>query len=198
MTLPRIPTGPPQQGPSFVGGFAFAHDGGSSPEWSSLAPASVVLPELSLSRQADEARMTLNAVVHPDDDAEAVTERLLVRVSELTPAAMPLLDPDPVQRTRVASAAPPSHYEHAVERAVERIRAGDLEKVVLAREVRAHARVRARPGGRLRRPPRAVSRLLLLVRRHAGGRVRRRQPRAAGAPRWPARPDGRPRRHHPT
>jgi isochorismate synthase len=52
---------------------------------------------------------------------------------------MPLLDPDPVQRTRVASAAPPSHYEHAVERAVERIRAGDREKVVLAREVRAHA-----------------------------------------------------------
>ena len=52
---------------------------------------------------------------------------------------MPLLDPDPVERTRVASAAPPSHYEQAVERAVERIRAGELEKVVLAREVRAHA-----------------------------------------------------------
>jgi salicylate biosynthesis isochorismate synthase len=133
------PQRPPAAGPVFIGGFAFAHNGGSSPEWSSLAPASVALPELSLSRQAGEARMTLNAVVHPDDDAEAVTERLLVRVSELTPAAMPLLDPDPVQRTRVASAAPPSHYEHAVERAVERIRAGDLEKVVLAREVRAHA-----------------------------------------------------------
>ena len=133
------PQRPPAAGPAFVGGFAFAHDGGSSPEWSSLAPASVVLPELSLSRQGDEARMTLNAVVHPDDDAEAVTERLLVRVSALAPAAMPLLDPDPIERTRVASAAPPSHYEHAVERAVERIRAGDLEKVVLAREVRAHA-----------------------------------------------------------
>jgi len=52
---------------------------------------------------------------------------------------MPLIDPDPVQRTRVASAAPPAHYEHAVERAVERIRAGELQKVVLAREVRAHA-----------------------------------------------------------
>jgi isochorismate synthase len=133
------PQRPPAAGPVFIGGFAFAHDGGSSPEWSSLAPASVVLPELSLSRQAGEARMTLNAVVHPDDDAEAVTERLIRRTADLAPAAMPLLDPDPVQRTRVASAAPPSHYEHAVERAVERIRAGDLEKVVLAREVRAHA-----------------------------------------------------------
>lgn len=133
------PGRPPAAGPVFVGGFAFAHDGGASPEWSSLPPASLVLPELALSRQGGEARLTLNAFVQPDDDADAVTERLLTRASELAPAAMPLLDPDPVERTRVASAAPPSHYEHAVERAVERIRAGELQKVVLAREVRAHA-----------------------------------------------------------
>ena len=133
------PTRPPAGGPVFVGGFAFAHDGGSSPEWSSLPPASLVLPELSLARQDTEARLTLNAVVEPDDDAEAIAERLLARAKELAPVGMPLLDPDPVQKTRVASAAPPSHYEHAVERAVERIRAGELQKVVLAREVRAHA-----------------------------------------------------------
>ncbi len=83
--------------------------------------------------------MTLTAVVHPDDDAGEVAERLLARADELTEASMPLVDPDPVERTRVASAAPPSHYEQAVERAVERIRAGRLQKVVLAREVRAHA-----------------------------------------------------------
>ena len=133
------PLRPPAAGPVFVGGFAFAHDGGSSPEWSSLPPASLVLPELALVRQRGEARMTLTAAVQPDDDPEAVAERLLGRAHELAPAAMPLLDPDPVERTRVASAAPPSHYEQAVERAVERIRAGQLEKVVLAREVRAHA-----------------------------------------------------------
>ena len=133
------PLRPPAAGPVFVGGFAFADDGGSSPEWSGLAPACLVLPELTLVRQGGEARMTLNAVVQPDDDAETVIERLARRVGELAPAAMPLVDPDPVERTRVASAAPPSHYEQAVERAVERIRGGELEKVVLAREVRAHA-----------------------------------------------------------
>jgi isochorismate synthase len=137
--LAEDPLRPPGAGPVFVGGFAFAHEGGASPEWASLAPASLVLPELALSRQRGEARMTVCALVEPDDDLDAVVERLLVRVSALAPAAMPLLDPDPVERTRVASAAPPSHYEHAVERAVERIRAGGLEKVVLAREVRAHA-----------------------------------------------------------
>ena len=133
------PQRPPAAGPVFMGGFAFAHEGGSSPEWSSLPPASLVLPELALARQADQARLTLNAVVQPDDDADSVAERLRAPVSELAPASMPLLDPDPIQRTRVASAAPPSHYEHAVERAVERIHTGELEKVVLAREVRAHA-----------------------------------------------------------
>jgi salicylate biosynthesis isochorismate synthase/menaquinone-specific isochorismate synthase len=94
---------------------------------------------VALSRQGGEARLTLTAVLHPDDDGDEVVERLVRRSDELAPTGMPLLDPDPVQRTRVASAAPPSHYEQAVERAVERIRSGELEKIVLAREVRAHA-----------------------------------------------------------
>ena len=130
---------PPASGPVFVGGFAFADDGGSSPEWSGLPPASLVLPEVALVKQGGQARITLTAVVQPDDAVEDTVERLIARLEELKPAPMPLLDPDPVERTRVASAAPPSHYEQAVERAVERIRAGELQKVVLAREVRAHA-----------------------------------------------------------
>jgi isochorismate synthase len=137
--IPADPDAPPAAGPVFVGGFAFADDGGATPEWAGLPPASLVLPEIALVRQKGQARMTLTAVVHPDDDPDEVTRRLVDRAGELRDEAMPLLDPDPVERTRVASAAPPSHYEHAVERAVERIRAGELEKVVLAREVRAHA-----------------------------------------------------------
>lgn len=133
------PSRPAAAGPVFVGGFAFAHDGGATPEWSGLEPASLVLPEIALVRHGDEARMTLTAVVHPDDDPQQVAERLEARARELTPASMPMLDPDPVERTRVAGAAPPSHFEHAVARAVERIEAGELEKLVLAREVRAHA-----------------------------------------------------------
>ena len=70
------PHRPPAAGPVFMGGFAFAHDGGASPEWSSLPPASLVLPELALARQGGEARLTLSAVVQPDDDADAVVERL--------------------------------------------------------------------------------------------------------------------------
>ncbi|HEV2874743.1 MAG TPA: chorismate-binding protein, partial [Thermoleophilaceae bacterium] len=130
---------PAASGPVFVGGFAFADDGGASPEWSALAPASLVLPEVSLARHRGEARMTVSVAVDGDEAVETLMERVERRLAGLAPATMPLLDPDPVERARVVSAAPPSHYEPAVERAVERIRAGALEKVVLAREVRVHA-----------------------------------------------------------
>ena len=133
------PGRPTAAGPVFVGGFAFASDGGGSPEWSSLAPASLVLPEIALARHRGEARMTVCVAADGDEAPAAVTEHALRRLGELRPASMPLLDPDPIERTRVASAAPPAHFEHAVERAVARIRAGELEKVVVAREVRAHA-----------------------------------------------------------
>ena len=54
-------------------------------------------------------------------------------------APLPLLDPAPAGRFRIDSVAPPEHYEAAVARAVERIRAGDFEKIVLAREVTVNA-----------------------------------------------------------
>ena len=136
---------PPGSGPVFVGGFSFDPEGGAAPEWSSLDPAQLVLPELTLSRQGSEARLTVNVGVKPDEPAGAAVERARARVDELLPAAMPLLDPDPVDRAKVAGAAPPSHYEQAVRGAVERIRRGELEKIVLAREVRVHAAARIDP-----------------------------------------------------
>ena len=133
------PGRPPAAGPVWVGGFAFADQGGGAPEWSSLAPAQLVMPEVTLVRQDGEARLTVVAVVHGDESAISVLERAEARIATVMPAEMPLADPDPVARARVASAMSPAHYEAAVARAVERIRAGELDKVVLAREVRVHA-----------------------------------------------------------
>ena len=131
---------PPGTGPVWVGGFAFAPAGGASAEWRSLAPGALVLPEVSMARLGDQARLTLSAVVEGDEDPGAVLARLEARMAELDAgASMPLLDPHPAEPARVSGAAPPEHYEEAVARAVERIRAGDLEKLVLAREVRVHA-----------------------------------------------------------
>ncbi|HEX2162084.1 MAG TPA: isochorismate synthase [Thermoleophilaceae bacterium] len=133
------PGRPPGSGPVFVGGFAFAPEGGRAPEWCSLAPAQLVLPEVAFARQGGEARMTLSLEVDGSASVDELLARAEARLADLRPATMPMLDPDPAVRPRVAAAAPPAHYEEAVQRAVERIRAGALAKVVLAREVRVHA-----------------------------------------------------------
>src|SRR3954454_23591440 len=44
-------------GAVWVGGFAFADEGGPAPEWRSLAPALLVMPEIALARRGGEARM---------------------------------------------------------------------------------------------------------------------------------------------
>ena len=139
------PLAPSGAGPVWVGGFAFADEGGHTPEWSSLAPAQLVMPEVSLARRGDEARLTVTMAVAPSEAPEAALDRAAERLRSLAPASMPLVDPHPAARPRVSSAAPPEHYEEAVRRAVERIRAGHIRKVVLAREVRVHAGQRIDP-----------------------------------------------------
>ncbi len=130
-------------GPVAVGGFAFAQDGGSSPQWSGFDPASLVVPELALTRDESQGkrrvRMTLSALASPDDTPAELLARLHRRLSELRSRPLALLDPAPAGRCRVASAMPPEHYEAAVARAVELIRGGELQKIVLAREVQVHA-----------------------------------------------------------
>jgi salicylate biosynthesis isochorismate synthase/menaquinone-specific isochorismate synthase len=125
-----------------VGGFAFAADGGGSPEWEGFAPASLVVPEVSLARRGDHVALTVNADVAPDDTAGDLLARVERRLGELRSGrALPLLDPDPAGAYKVTSPMPPVHYEEAVARAVQRIRGGELEKIVLAREVEVRAPV---------------------------------------------------------
>ena len=130
-------------GPVALGGFAFAEHGGSSPHWAGFAPASLVVPEVALRRRVHEenahVRLTLTALASPDDVPDQLRLRLHARLGELRARPLPLLDPSPAGRYQVASAMPPEHFEAAVARAVERICAGELQKVVLAREVQVHA-----------------------------------------------------------
>jgi salicylate biosynthesis isochorismate synthase/menaquinone-specific isochorismate synthase len=134
------PDGPPGAGLVAVGGFAFAPDGGTSPHWLAYPPAALTVPEVSLARRDGRTWLTLTALAAPDDTEDDLVDRVQTRLAELSVVhELPLLDPAPAGRVHVASALSPEHYEHAVAQAVERIRGGELEKVVLAREVRVHA-----------------------------------------------------------
>jgi salicylate biosynthesis isochorismate synthase/menaquinone-specific isochorismate synthase len=134
------PDGPPGAGLVAVGGFAFAPDGAGTPQWEGFSSASLHVPELAIARRGRDVRLTVAALATPDDTADGLLARIETRLGELRAGVpLPLLDPAPTGRYRVLSAMPPEHYEGAVARAVERIRAGALEKVVLAREVQVHA-----------------------------------------------------------
>jgi menaquinone-specific isochorismate synthase len=136
----------PDDGLAAVGGFAFADAGGAVPHWSGFAPASLHVAPVALVRRGDGVRMTVAALVSPDDDPAQVLDGVARRVEALRDEPLALLDPAPTGRYEVVSAAPPEHYEEAVSRAVARIAAGELQKIVLAREVQVHAPVAHDPG----------------------------------------------------
>jgi salicylate biosynthesis isochorismate synthase/menaquinone-specific isochorismate synthase len=133
------PEGPRGAGLVAVGGFAFAKGTPTAPHWAGFPAASLHVPEVAIARRGDDVRLTLAALAAPDDTVDDLRARLEARLAELRTAPLPLLDPAPAERARVNSVMPAAHYEAAVARGVERIRAGALSKVVLAREVEVHA-----------------------------------------------------------
>src|SRR5580700_3335451 len=74
------PDGPSGAGLVALGGFAFAPDGGGSPRWDGFAPASMVVPEVSLARGGDRVALTVNVEVAPDDTLEDLSARIAGRL----------------------------------------------------------------------------------------------------------------------
>ncbi len=130
---------PQGAGPVFTGGFAFAPDGCSTSEWSSLPPALLVLPEISIQRLDGHAWLT--AVVDLAQDPAASLSSIKARLEALSEASMPqgvpgLSDERPAEIGEGSPEWGPAAYEDGVARATEEIRAGSFEKVVLARSLR--------------------------------------------------------------
>ncbi len=126
---------PAGAGPVWTGGFAFEPDGGREPQWSSLPPALMVLPELSLLRFDGRCYLTLNALVDGEGAAERALEGARRRLASLSQSAIGPLDPDPIAGTSIGAPHAPGRYEELVATAISRIRSGHLQKAVLAREV---------------------------------------------------------------
>lgn len=135
---------PPGAGAVWVGGFAFFDAGPFGDLWREFESVRFALPEVSLARVGDRARMSVNVALSPDDDAASALARVedLVELLRLGSddadhvgddfvAAVERID----ARAAVSSSAPAEHYERAVGAAVDAIARGELEKVVLAREL---------------------------------------------------------------
>ena len=116
--------------PRLFGGFAFHDDGTDDETWDGFPGARFVLPRVQVTETDRGTWVTVNAV-GPDASVEAVEDRLDAereRFESLDPPT-PTPPPEIVARTRTT---PRAAWRDSVEAAVDRIRAGDLQKVVLA------------------------------------------------------------------
>jgi isochorismate synthase len=136
----------PTTGLVWTGGFAFSDGGAVSPAWSSFEPAAMILPELSIQKGPEGAFVSLNALTGPGIDPERVTADLLGRAGSLVQGDLGLIDPHPALRSEIESTTSPGRFEQSVAAAVERIRRGEIAKVVLAREVKVRSGSAHDPG----------------------------------------------------
>ena len=134
------PVAPPGSGVVWTGGFSFYTDGPWSDEWRGTPASEFTLPRAAICRVAGsdpQARLTLLVSVEPDSDA-AQTMREVEEIVERLDLPSDLGGESWIPRdgtADVTSAASPEHFEQSVARATELIHAGEIEKIVLAREV---------------------------------------------------------------
>jgi salicylate biosynthesis isochorismate synthase/menaquinone-specific isochorismate synthase len=140
---------PAGAGPVWSIGLAFAPDGGSTPIWSSLPPALAVLPEVAIARSEGRSFLTVCAVPASDASPEQVLQSVSSRLASLRPAALTPADPHPSAASSISGRHPPERYEQIVATAVERIRAGEVDKVVLARELTVESPAAIDPASQL-------------------------------------------------
>jgi menaquinone-specific isochorismate synthase len=144
------PTGlPAGAGPVWSTALAFASDGGSAPIWSSLPPALAVLPEVAIARSEGRSFLTVCAVPASDASPEQVLQSVSGRLASLRPAALTPADPHPSAASSISGRHPPERYEQIVATAVERIRGGEVDKVVLARELTVESPAAIDPASQL-------------------------------------------------
>jgi salicylate biosynthesis isochorismate synthase/menaquinone-specific isochorismate synthase len=130
---------PAGAGPVWATGLAFDPNGGSEPVWSSLPPALAMLPELSVARSDGRVFVTVSAFLEPGRDSRQLLARIAGRLGGLRAASLTPADPHPSTATSIAGRHPPERYERIVGAAVDRIRDGGVNKVVLARELTVEA-----------------------------------------------------------
>jgi len=117
--------------PRLFGGVSFFPDHEPAGPWAGFPAAEFVLPRVQLIRAHGSTWLTVNACGDSVDPAglEAKLERIAGTVADL-PAMRPTGDPPGVTRRQQGTSR--EGYAENVEHAVDRIRTGELRKVVLA------------------------------------------------------------------
>ena len=131
-------------GPTLLGGFAFDPDGPRSAQWSAFPATSLQLPRLLVTAVDGACWLTASVLV----DSSGAPDVELAELDALWSALVSSASRHRPRRDVIApshaalsydDARAPAEWRGLVATAVREIRVGAMEKVVLAREVRAHA-----------------------------------------------------------
>ncbi len=130
---PRLPF----SGPMAAAGFAFDPLRSSSGQWDGFADALLLLPRLTLATDGERTSLTVNGLVGPKTSSIALHLSAARRLRDLL--GRPWHPPRIGAGLQLDDALPPGVWRSMVADAITELRSGHLEKVVLAREVRAQA-----------------------------------------------------------
>lgn len=123
--------GPAETRPRLLGGLAFNENHDAAPPWEEFPAAAFTLPERQLTTVGDTTWLTVRAYAE-EVTTNQVEQRLDAAAESLSslPMMRPSGGPPGVVETRVTPAK--DEWTDQVERAIDRITAGNLRKVVLA------------------------------------------------------------------
>ena len=128
----------PGTGPVLMGGFSFEPNGPRTELWSGFGSSNLVIPALLITSSSGESWLTINAIVSGDGQTNIDTIAL-TSLADSVLRASSRLEAEAIVSDDVSSLSLSSDVEwrKLVSRAVEQIRNGQLEKVVVARAVHA-------------------------------------------------------------
>ncbi|NTV63384.1 MAG: isochorismate synthase [Oscillochloris sp.] len=127
----------PFSGPVAAAGFAFDPLRASSGLWADFPDGLLFLPRMLLARQGDLASLTFNGLVGPETSSVKLYLSAARRLRDLLGG--PWRAAHPAEGLPIEESLPASTWRGIVANAVTDLRAGKMEKVVLAREVRLRA-----------------------------------------------------------
>jgi isochorismate synthase len=130
-------------GPVLMGGFSFEPEGPESKAWREFPSAHMIVPRIQLISAGGNCSTTISLIVAADGQTDVDIETLIAlrrTILESGPAAPEVSSSDDsADSPAFRDSLPPEEWRGIVARAVGDIRAGKLEKVVLARAVETSA-----------------------------------------------------------
>ncbi|MCA1066492.1 isochorismate synthase [Rossellomorea sp. AcN35-11] len=119
-------------GPLLFGGFSFDPMDPIGEEWKPFANGTFQLPMFMLTKPGKINYVTMNFICHPDDDEALFQERIRFRDELLELAGVPVNPQQP--RWLGNRDVKPEEWKDSVQHVVNRLKQGEMDKVVLARK----------------------------------------------------------------